>query len=91
MWGACNYVSWLFLAPFQADEPAVAARYGEETPGLSRPANGAAGGAPFGFNDDFDPEQLFNMFFNGGFPGGAGGFGGARRVSPHAGTSDPAD
>ena len=53
-------------------------RYGEETAGLSRAQNGggAAGGVPFGLNDDFDPEQLFNMFFNGGF--GGGGFGGAR-------------
>ena len=57
---------------------ACSGRYGEETPGLSRAQNGGApaGGNPFGFNDDFDPEQLFNMFFNGGF--GGAGFGGPR-------------
>lgn len=43
-------------------------RYGEQTPGLTRRANGAG---PF-YNDDFDPEELFNMFFNGGFGGAFG-------------------
>jgi hypothetical protein len=43
-----------------------------------RRANGAGPGRPF--QDEFDPEELFNMFFNGGF--GAGGFGPARSL-PH--------
>lgn len=60
-------VSRAFSCLSDGNKRAAYDRYGEETPGLSRRANGAGPG-PFA-NDEFDPEELFNMFFNGGFGG----------------------
>jgi DnaJ family protein B protein 12 len=41
-----------------------------------RRRGGGAGMQGFGFDEDIDPADIFNMFFNGGMGGGMGGFGG---------------
>lgn len=55
---------------------AIYDRYGEEDPD-NRGGGGArrAGNAHF-HGQEVSPEDIFNMFFGGGMPGGAGGFGG---------------
>lgn len=64
----CAAVSRAFSCLSDAQKRAAYDRYGEETPGMSGRANGAGPGHPFA-NQEFDPEELFNMFFNGGFGG----------------------
>lgn len=61
-------VSRAFSCLSDGNKRAAYDRYGEETPGLSGRANGAGPGHPFA-NQEFDAEELFNMFFNGGFGG----------------------
>ena len=61
-------VSRAFSCLSDAQKRAAYDRYGEETPGMSGRANGAGPGHPFA-QQEFDPEELFNMFFNGGFGG----------------------
>lgn len=59
-------VSRAFSCLSDGSKRAAYDRYGEETPRLSGRANGAGPGHPFA-NQEFDAEELFNMFFNGGF------------------------
>ena len=69
-------VSKAFSCLSDGDKRAAYDRYGSETPGLMRRTQGGRG--PFGAQGEVDPEELFNMFFNGGFGGpfGGGPFGG---------------
>ncbi|EIE27752.1 DnaJ-domain-containing protein [Coccomyxa subellipsoidea C-169] len=68
---AFKAVSRAFSCLSDAQKRAAYDRYGEETPGMSGRANGAGPGHPFA-QQEFDPEELFNMFFNGGFGGTRG-------------------
>ena len=61
-------VSKAFSCLSDANKRAAYDRYGEDQPGISRAGRGSPFGGPQGF-DDFDPNEIFNMFF-GGFPGG---------------------
>ena len=65
-------VSKAFSCLSDASKRAAYDRYGEEQqPGLSRTRSTPFGGQDF---DDFDPNEIFNMFFGRGFgtpfPGG---------------------
>ena len=66
-------VSRAFSCLSDADKRAAYDRYGSETPGLTRRHQGGRG--PFTAQGEVDPEELFNMFFNGGFGGPFGGGG----------------
>ena len=75
-------VSRAFACLSDPNKRAAFDRYGSEEPSAAgfgpgmRRRNGGAGMNGFGFEDDIDPADIFNMFFNGGMPGGMGGFGG---------------
>ncbi len=75
-------VSKAFACLSDPNKRAAFDRYGSDDPqqagfGPGMRRRGGAGGAQgFGFDDDIDPADIFNMFFNGGMPGGMGGFGG---------------
>ena len=60
-------MSKAFSCLSDAQKRAAYDRYGEEEPGMSR----SAGRGPFAGQgyDDFDPNEIFNMFFGGGFAG----------------------
>ena len=58
-------VSRAFSCLSDSDKRAAYDRYGEEAPGLTRTRSA----------QEFDPNEIFNAFFGGGF--GGGGFQGA--------------
>ena len=64
-------MSKAFSCLSDASKRAAYDRYGEEQPGLSRTRSTPFAGQDF---DDFDPNEIFNMFFGRGFgtpfPGG---------------------
>lgn len=65
-------VSAAFSCLSDPDKRATYERYGSEDPqGAMRGAQGGGGPGmhPWGPQEAFDPEEIFNMFFNGGFPG----------------------
>ena len=72
-WRMPAAVSRAFSCLSDADKRAAYDRYGSETPGLTRRHQGGRG--PFTAQGEVDPEELFNMFFNGGFGGAFGGGG----------------
>ena len=60
-------VSKAFSCLSDAQKRAAYDRYGEEEPGMSRTASRGPFAGP-GY-DEFDPNEIFNMFFGGGFGG----------------------
>ena len=60
-------VSKAFSCLSDAQKRAAYDRYGEDTPGMTRTRSQTPFGQDF---DDFDPNEIFNMFFGGGFGGG---------------------
>jgi len=71
-------VSRAFACLSDPNKRAAFDRYGSEDPqqagfGPGMRRRGGAGAQGFGFEDDIDPADIFNMFFNGGMPGGFGG------------------
>ena len=86
-------VNKAFACLSDPDKKAAFDRYGSEEPmgggfgpGMRRRhPGGAANGGFDGFGDDFDPAEIFNMFFNGGMGGMGGGFGPGFRVHSFGG------
>lgn len=60
-------VSKAFSCLSDAQKRAAYDRYGEEEPGMSRTTSRGPFAGP-GY-DEFDPNEIFNMFFGGGFGG----------------------
>jgi len=86
-------VNKAFACLSDPDKKAAFDRYGSEEPNGAgfgagvrrRNAGGGAQGGFDGFGDDFDPAEIFNMFFNGGAGGMGGGFGPGFRVHTFGG------
>ena len=86
-------VNKAFACLSDPDKKAAFDRYGSEDPASAgfgpgmrrRHPGGAAHGGFDGFGDDFDPAEIFNMFFNGGMGGMGGGFGPGFRVHTFGG------
>ncbi|KAK9830407.1 hypothetical protein WJX72_011593 [[Myrmecia] bisecta] len=62
---AFKAVSKAFSCLSDPQKRAAYDRHGDEDPVLARQQN--SGSAQY-YSDQFDPEEIFNMFFNGGFP-----------------------
>uniref|UniRef100_A0A061S2H6 DnaJ homolog subfamily B member 12 n=1 Tax=Tetraselmis sp. GSL018 TaxID=582737 RepID=A0A061S2H6_9CHLO len=79
---AFKAVSKAFSCLSDAEKRAAYDRYGHEDGAMAaRQAAGAARGGMYRTEEDFDPEEIFNMFFGGGF----GQFGQTRMYRAHFG------